>query len=205
MSSDSPGSSTQNALRSYSAKRKKDRVGFRAQWRKKEKTGRSLVFIIIIFLTCRLLWHMGLWGAVRWLCTHFPKCCRQVESDGAQVWEHDGRFSSRQLEQDVCWQEPWHSLFCRDVDLQTRKFWLLLKKQQKQRGIKRMERGLTWQSRLQRGWPGSTPWCTLVGSSLHPAVQSLNRFKEITNESPALWSQTLKKDRKTLKGLISYW
>lgn len=79
--------------------------------------------------TCRLLWHTGLWVAVRWWCTHFPKRCRQEESEGAQVWGHDGGFSSRQLEQEVCWQVPWHSVFSRDTNLQSRKFRFLLKTQ----------------------------------------------------------------------------
>lgn len=71
--------------------------------------------------TCRLLWHMRLWVAARWLCTHFPKRCRQEESEAVQVWGHDGGFSSRQLEQEVCWQEPWHAFFSRDTYLQSRK------------------------------------------------------------------------------------
>lgn len=77
--------------------------------------------------TCRLLWHTGLWVAVRWLCTHFPKCCRQEESEGAQVWGHDGGFSSRQLEQEVCWQEPWHAVFSRDTNLQSREIQISVK------------------------------------------------------------------------------
>lgn len=132
--------------------------------------------------TCRLLWHAGLWAAVRWLCTHFPKRRRQEESEGAQVWGHDGGLSSRQLEQEVCWQEPWHGFFSTDTNLHSTGVRLLFKMscetlRKKMSGVKFHPD--TWQSRFQWGWPDSTPWCTLGDRSLDPVVQSLHRGKRL--------------------------
>lgn len=131
--------------------------------------------------TCRLLWHAGLWAAVRWLCTHFPKRRRQEGSEGPQVWGHDGGLSSRQLEQEVCWQEPWHGFFSTDTDLHSTTVRLLFTMQCK--NIKRNIWGVcwvkfhagTWQSRVQWGWPDSIPWCTRGDRSLDPGVRSLRK------------------------------
>lgn len=67
--------------------------------------------------TCRSLLHTGSDSSLRWLCTHLPKCCRQVESDAPQVWWQEGHLRRRQLEQEVCWQEPRHAFCSRETDL----------------------------------------------------------------------------------------
>lgn len=136
--------------------------------------------------TCRLLWQTGLSVAVRWLCTHFPKRRRQEESEWAQVWGHDGGFSSRQLEQEVCWHESWHAAFSRDTSLQSRKCIFVFKKLIRHEERVRVKLSflffpVTWQSRFQRGGPDSIPWCTLGDSSPDPKIQSLHKHTLKTN------------------------
>lgn len=111
------GQNTENARQSFSTKK---------QNKKKLKRWNSALHYCaksfnLCRPTCRLLWHIGLKVAVRWLCMHFPKCCRQEELVWLQVWGHDGGFSSKQLEQEVCWQEPWHAVFFSDTNLWSRK------------------------------------------------------------------------------------
>lgn len=129
--------------------------------------------------TCKFLWHTGAWSAVRWLCTHFPKPCRQEESEWLQICGHDGGFRSKQLEQDVCRHEPWQSAFSRDTNLRSRKLFFLFKCV---RGYEGKCVVYTWQSRFQWDGPDSIPSYTLGDSSLPSKDGSLRKTHTHTKQ-----------------------